>query len=540
MLWLLYPFFSCILVACGQPASLWPLGLAAGMGGYGLFFRWSIEVPSAWHRLWWGTCWFAAVQVVQLQWLWSHPYAYAYGLHLFLALWLGLQFGLLTALVTKERLQNRWMLWGISGFWVLLEWSRLFFLSGFSFNPIGLSLTVTQVGLQLASVGGVYGLSFWVMGTNLAFTRLLLRKKGAFICWGVLASAPFLFGFWHLEHHKEPLAKAKKLPVLLVQTAFPIEEGLPFASFEEAVLYVQKEWQQIIELLRPYEEKTVALVALPEYVVPYGTYIPLYDHKVIATWFPHWAMAAVEPPLATFEEGRWKVSNGYICQTIANWLHADCVVGLQENQWVEENELHSYSAALYFWPQGKRGWRQEKQVLVPMGEYIPFDFLKNIALKYGIGGSFTPGSHSRVFVGTHVPFNCSICYEETYGHLMTQAKRNGAELLINVTSDVWYPNSSLAQQHFDHARLRSVECGVPLVRACNTGITAAVDSLGGIVAATAPEDEWKAQALYAWVPLYHYRTLYSMWGDWPILLVSLGSLCAVLLHFFRQSRLHPL
>ncbi len=93
---------------------------------------------------------------------------------------------------------------------------------------------------------------------------------------------------------------------------------------------------------------------------------------------------------------------------------------------------------------------------------------------------------------------------------------------------MWYPYSRLPQQHFDHSRLRTVENGIPLVRACNTGVTGAVDSLGRIVKVFG-EDMYKLQgqaaAFAVRVPTYHYQTLYSKGGDLLILsfcLVSLG------------------
>ena len=99
---------------------------------------------------------------------------------------------------------------------------------------------------------------------------------------------------------------------------------------------------------------------------------------------------------------------------------------------------------------------------------------------------------------------------------MRENKLKGAEFLINLTSDVWYPNSRLTQQHLDHARLRTTEGGLPLLRACNTGITCAIDSLGRTLASFG-EEEWKQGALKVEVPLYHYKTPYTLYGDSLIL-----------------------
>ena len=96
-------------------------------------------------------------------------------------------------------------------------------------------------------------------------------------------------------------------------------------------------------------------------------------------------------------------------------------------------------------------------------------------------------------------------------------------LLVNLTSDVWYPNSRLPKQHFDHARLRTVENGIPLIRACNTGITGGIDSLGRIINVLGDnysESEWIADSIKITVPKYTYGTVYSKTGDLLIIIIS--------------------
>ena len=74
------------------------------------------------------------------------------------------------------------------------------------------------------------------------------------------------------------------------------------------------------------------------------------------------------------------------------------------------------------------------------------------------------------------------------------------------------PISRLPKQHFDHLRLRTVENGFPLVRACNTGVTGGIDSYGRIIGVLG-EDHMHAKdladSIHLDVPLYHYATLYS-------------------------------
>jgi apolipoprotein N-acyltransferase len=230
-------------------------------------------------------------------------------------------------------------------------------------------------------------------------------------------------------------------------------------------------------------------------------------------------------PVKTPEGDVWMVNNAFWSQALANIFHAEVVVGLEDVEEMAEGHREYYSAAMHFSPHPQQFAvnRYEKRVLVPMGEYIPFTFCKKLAEAYGICGSFTPGTEAKVF-GNKKLLGLSICYEETFGHLMRESKMKGAEILVNLTSDVWYPRSRLMQQHFDHSRLRTVENGVPLLRACNTGITCAIDSLGRPVKTLgeSPEKaEWLSDSLRVDVPTYTYPTLYSRLGDHLILCLSL-------------------
>ena len=169
-----------------------------------------------------------------------------------------------------------------------------------------------------------------------------------------------------------------------------------------------------------------------------------------------------------------------------------------------------------------------------MGEYIPFSFCRDLAAKYGVFGSFTPGEDVVVWGNDRCKFGVSICYEEIFGDMMRENRLHGANMLLNITSDAWFPQSKLVRQHFEHARLRTVENGVPLIRACNTGVTGCVDALGRDVALLGENDrerETLSEALYVAVPTYHYRTLYSRFGDG--LIVGFSFLLTLL--FFRSS-----
>ncbi|KAF3361569.1 Apolipoprotein N-acyltransferase [Chlamydiales bacterium STE3] len=538
---LLLFFLSVLLVSLGQPAWISSFGLLASCVGFALFWRAIIDLPSHFGRFIIATAWFALVQLVQLSWLISHPFWYIYSLYLFLSIAMGIQFALVSLLVTPKRVKSVFQLMAIAGCWVLMEWSRLFVLSGFSFNPVGLALTDNLYSLQSASLFGIYGLSFWVIFVNLLALRAWLYRFSfrPAIFWGIALLAPYLYGWTHYTYHERNSVTLSRNPpstfrALLVQTAFPIEENLQFATVNDAIAYTQGEWIKILETVEPKRGPVYDMIVLPEYVVPYGTYLPIYPYEEVKEIFAEvfgdsslQFLPALAEPLAYHDKRQWLVTNAFWSQAIANIFQADLVVGLQDDQWVSNSDKESYSSAFYFWPNGNQGLRYEKRILVPMGEYIPFAFCRELAKCYGICGSFTCGKVAKVFPGGKLPFGLSICYEETYGDLMRENRQKGAEMLINLTSDVWYPGSKLPKQHFDHARLRTVECGIPLLRSCNTGITGALDSLGRVVAILGDGtacSEWIRDALAVEVSTYHYPTLYSRFGDSLIIGFSLFSL----------------
>ena len=129
-------------------------------------------------------------------------------------------------------------------------------------------------------------------------------------------------------------------------------------------------------------------------------------------------------------------------------------------------------------------------------------------------------------MGSGLRIGVCICYEETFSEAMRRTLAVESDLLVNLTNDNYYPHSLLPEQHFTHARLRAVENGRPLLRSCNTGVTAVIDSLGRVVARFGcKEEEFKRGVLDCTFSAYKYRTLYSLWGDAAIIGISFGCLC---------------
>lgn len=539
--WQKYSLFllSLLIVAFGQPAwSTW-LSLLASILGYVLFWRVMLSLPRASERFFLAMGWYATVQVIQFSWAASHPYFYIYFV-LFLVAWLiGAQWGFLALWIEPRFLQRVSHILALCGLWVFLEWSRLFIFSGLPFNSAGLALSWSIYPLQWASLAGMYGMSFWVMLTNLLLLRAwmlpysLTRWGGAIL----VALVPYAFGMGHIFFQESAFAKPSQiLQVVLVQPALPVEENMGFLSAEEKRQFILEEWRIILKTLqKQFETKSaIDLIVLPEAVVPYGTYHFIFPLEEVKRLFKEifGDISHAFPPFSspylsfvqTYRGSELLVSNAYFAQTLATLFQSHLVIGFEDNQDIgkETHKREAYSAAFHFTPAEELPMRYEKRVLVPMGEYIPFAWCRQLAARYGVTGSLTPGKSAKVFKGK-VPFGISICYEEIYGNLMRENRQQGAELLVNLTNDGWYPHSRLPCQHFDHARLRTVENGIPLVRACNTGVTGAIDSLGrivGVLGEDATQQQERADSIRLTVPIDHYPTLYSKVGDLFILSVS--------------------
>lgn len=551
-----------MVVAFGQPAWLFWLAPLAAVLGYALFWRVLLCHPSRMRRFWLAAAWFTGVQLVQLSWFISHPYAYIYAVYFLLSLWLGVQFGLVAIFITPSAFRNIRHLLAIAGLWTVLEWSRLLVLSGLSWNPAGIAMTGNIYSLQAASLAGVFGLSFWVCFVNLLALRAYMARKAnaswviAFGTWLCALLLPYLYGLAQLTFHAPRMATDQRpaIKAVLVQTAFGAEESEAHTIKKNPVDDVIDQWRQILHITKKHAGESFDLLVMPEFVVPFGTYAFAYPlqnvHRAFYEIFGPESLKtlpSLEYPLSIFQKTshgpQIMVNNAYWVQGLANYFKAGVVVGLEDAEDITMYERQYYSAALFFPPQSPAAEeavfnfpaRYEKRILVPMGEYIPFACCRELAARYGVAGSFTCGSEAKVLSHKHILFSPSICYEETFGDVMRESRQKGSELLVNLTSDVWYPNSRLPRQHFDHARLRTVENGIPLIRACNTGVTGAIDSLGQIIAVLGgdkPEEvEWIPDSLLVEVPAYNYETFYAQVGDKFIIglcclaiVFSLGSL----------------
>lgn len=170
-----------------------------------------------------------------------------------------------------------------------------------------------------------------------------------------------------------------------------------------------------------------------------------------------------------------------------------------------------YNASFLFHPSasGKKEDRYVKQHLVPFSERIPFDDVFPILNYVNFGeGDFTAGKETPVYEPFH--FTPFICYEAIFGDQVRRAIRNGSRLMINITNDGWFGESTAPGQHLNLIRYRAVENAYPVARNANSGFSVFIDQYGHLDQKTALFEE---TIIRRKMPLRTRDTLYTHIGD---------------------------
>jgi len=170
----------------------------------------------------------------------------------------------------------------------------------------------------------------------------------------------------------------------------------------------------------------------------------------------------------------------------------------------------------------------DKVHLVPFGEYLPFQHvLESLGLQQLTKqrGGFLAGDRRRLISVPGAPLALPlICYEIIFpGEVMPKGRR--PSWIVNVTNDGWFGISSGPYQHFQQARVRAIEEGLPLVRAANTGISAVVDPLGRIINSLPLGSEGVIDSP---LPRPVSTPIYARVGDVPAAMIVAISLLAII------------
>jgi apolipoprotein N-acyltransferase len=389
--------------------------------------------------------------------------------------------------------------------WVAVELARTR-VTAFPWELLGYSQTANFALTRIATLVGVYGLSFEILLVNSVFAAAFLAAKEQRKRLLVAACAAVVI--LQAGQLLAPPAVASDRTALLVQPNVPILEGAMWTKE-----YFQQTLRDLTALsLRPAAGESGAekqsqhydLIVWPESPSPFYTNDPMFRDAISA--------------LAT-HSGTWVVA-GSIGITPA--MHSG-----------GENSQIFNSAALVS-PQGEWVGRYDKMHLVPFGEYLPFPQLFSFAggLTKEVG-EFQRGASRVPLDAGGQRFGTFICYESIFPDEVRQGPLHGAQVLLNISNDGWYGDSGAWKQHLQQTQMRAIENGRWLLAATNTGMTASIDPFGRIVAATPRKVRTALEAPYA---LNAGTTFYTRHGDWFAYLCAIISAGALLLRFIFPDR----
>jgi apolipoprotein N-acyltransferase len=333
-----------------------------------------------------------------------------------------------------------------------LEFLREFVLTGFPWATLGYSQHSWLVMIQSADLFGVYGLSFLLVLANAALAEILLLRREASsgrsplkaLCVAlVLFGLNYGYGSWCLDQKLDH--RAEVLRIAVVQGNIPQDEKWqPDNQLNTVNIYRDLS-------LRAERAGAKDLIIWPEAAMPFyfqdgGKLAESVEHLTVETGIP---LLFGSPA----------------------YLHS-------------ESGLRYLNSAFLLSPMGERLGRSDKIHLVPFGEYVPLgEFLPFVnKLVAGIG-DYSPGEINPLPLMGH-QLGVLVCYEVIFPELAREYVRQGSDLLINITNDAWFGESSAPWQHLAMARFRAIENRVWLARAANTGISAVISPSGKIAEQT--------------------------------------------------------
>jgi apolipoprotein N-acyltransferase len=388
------------------------------------------------------------------------------------------------------------------GIWVVVEYLRSLGEISFPWNSVGYALTPLLPLSQLASVTGVYGLSFAVILGNVLAWKFLsrLKRKGSMDL-ALPAFAAVLVGIsvWGFARMNAGLpADVKPKTIALLQGN--IDQNHWGNNSLDSSFSIFEELLKKVTLDKP------DLVVMPESAL----LCYLLRRPQLAMRVSAWSRELGEP-------------------IIMGALHWDPAPRGSRDDYLV------YNTAFYVDPVSQKYTPYYKMKLVPFSETLPFTGVFPILSRVNLGqADFKTGKDPVVFsIGNGVRAGPFICYEIIYPGFVRDRVKRGANLLVNITNDGWFGKTSGAFQHATMARMRSIENGVPLARAANTGITMLVDQFGRVKGKT---NLYTRTFLEGNLRIARIPTLYTTLGDWPVLVSVLFIAYGIVLVVIRRTR----
>lgn len=356
---------------------------------------------------------------------------------------------------------------GLAGGWVLLEWLRGWFLSGFPWLSLGYATLDTPLAGVVPFVG-VYGGSVVVAVLATAALRLACgtaAQRGAAAA-GVIVLLVASSGLSRVEYTRPT---GHTLRVALVQGAIAQDEK-----------WVESHREHSFAVYRTLTESVLGddLIVWPE------SALPVVYHEAV--------------PFLSALYGD------------AQAHHSDLLLGMVRY----DVERGGYRNGLLALADGE-SWYYKRR-LVPFGEFFPVPafvrgWMHGLDLFYV---DFLPGDRVQApLVAAGERIGATICYEDAYATEQRGVLAQ-ATLLVNVSNDAWFGDSSAPHQHLEITRLRALEAGRWVMRATSTGITALVDPRGRVVAQS---PQFKPTVLRGTVEARTGLTPYARLGNGPAL-----------------------
>ena len=358
-----------------------------------------------------------------------------------------------------------WLVFTAPALWLLFEWLRSWFLTGFPWLSVGYS-TLSSPLAGYAPVGGVFLVS------------LMLA-----LCSGLLALC---------FTHRSPLNFV--IAVFGIVIICACGYGLTTIQWTSAiddrqvdVTMVQGNIAQELKFQPNLIEDSVALYSE---LSGTGAELVVWPESAIPTLYTDLADWEVQFAERMQQQGTTVISGGFTSnEDYSRFYNAIKVLNGSEDQ-------------VY-----------EKRHLVPFGEFTPFrDVITLLSELITIPMSdLSPGTGPITPVTVNdVHYAMSICYEDAFGAEM-RGQFPKANVLINVSNDAWFGDSTAPHQHQEIAAMRSLEFGRPMLRVTNTGVSSLIDHRGTVVT---QGPQFEAVAIDVTVTPRQGITPYVRVGDW--------------------------
>jgi apolipoprotein N-acyltransferase len=398
------------------------------------------------------------------------------GFSLVLGLYFGL-FGLGVMLVRRASGKDSLALAAAPFLWVALDLAAAR-ITSVPWDQLGYSQVDNCLAITLAPLTGVYGLSFILVSANSAIVGIVTRRRRAEGAWAARLSSNTLIGLAlagsilaSFPETKE--ADSSRSHSGTTATAVLIQPNLDVGG--DNAWTGPGEWDSHISEFQHLasEQCKTYIAGIPQTGAGNGEIIcpPYPTHPDLIVW--------PEAPAPFFEnDARFQKAMTSVVQANKAPL---IVSGIGSNLDPTGNDTVDHVSAMVFVADGEEIGRYDKIHLVPFGEFVPFPKLLFFAHKLtGAVSRFTPGTERATFRLNGHRYGVFICYEAVFADEVRQFAQLGAEVLVNISDDGWYGDTSAPWQHLNMARMRAIENRRWLLRDTNNGVTAVIDPYGRV------------------------------------------------------------